>query len=83
MMGVFIVLASVFPVLVGGNLFCVEMCVFGDSFSNVSSDGIGSVSRRSRDVCIIPHRVSVLVGCGAFLKRVKAEASASFRTYAA
>ena len=49
----------------------------------MSSVGIGSVSRRSRDVCIIPHRVSVLVGCGAFLKRVKAEASASFRTYAA
>ena len=83
MMGVFIVLASVFPVLVGGNLFCVEMCVFGDSFSNVSSDGIGSVSRRSRDVCIVLQRVLVLVGCGACFKRANAGASASCRTFAA
>ena len=59
------------------------MCVFEESFSNVSSVGIGSVSSRSRDVCIIPHRALALAGFGACSKRANAGASASFRTCAA
>ena len=59
------------------------MCVFGDSVSNVSSDGIGSVSRRSRDAYIVVQRVLALVGCGACFKRANAGASASCRTCAA
>ena len=64
-------------------LVCVGMCIFGEFFSNVSSVGIGSVSRRSRDVCIVSQRVLALVGCGACFKRANAGASASFRTCAA
>ena len=67
----------------GAILLCVGVCVLGESFSNVSSVGMGSVSRRSRDVYIIAQSVLASFGCGACFKRANAGASASFRTCAA
>ena len=49
----------------------------------MSSDGMGSVSRRSRDAYIVVQRVLALVGCGACFRRENAGISASFRTCAA
>ena len=61
-------------------LFWAGAQVLGWFISNVSSDGIGSLSSAMRDACIASHMVFVPHGLGAFCRSANAGCRASCNT---
>ena len=57
--------------------FCAGRCVFGDSSSNVSTVGIGLLSRASSDVCMLSQKVFGFRVDGACLIRASVGVMAS------